>query len=119
MAVVIIWIICACIGLAIGQQKGRATEGFILGLVLGLIGVLIIVIMKPAAGFQTAQIPQIAPNYVPATTALPQAQPSVSAAQLSSTGSVTDALRELEQLRQDGVLSDAEFAATKKKLLGI
>jgi hypothetical protein len=34
-------------------------------------------------------------------------------------GTIADALRELEQLRRDGILSDVEFAASKKKLLGI
>jgi hypothetical protein len=45
--------------------------------------------------------------------------PTVAPELIAPGGTIADALRELEQLRQDGVLSDAEFTATKKKLLGI
>lgn len=119
MAVVVIWIICACIGLAIGQQKGRAVEGFLLGLVLGLIGVLIIVIMKPSPGFQADRVQPMPSNYMPPISPATSTQNAVPLSQISSTGNLTDALRELEQLRTDGVLSESEFASMKKKILGI
>jgi hypothetical protein len=46
-AVVIIWLACAGIGYAIGNAKGRGTEGLLLGLILGVIGIIIIALLKP------------------------------------------------------------------------
>ncbi len=43
----IIWIICGIIGAVIGGNKGRKGEGFGLGFLLGPIGILIAVFMKP------------------------------------------------------------------------
>jgi hypothetical protein len=44
---IVLWVLCAFIGMAIGSSKGRAGTGFILGLVLGLIGIVIIAVMSP------------------------------------------------------------------------
>ena len=46
-AFVVIWLICAVIGWAIGSSKGRAGAGLVLGLLLGIIGVIIIAVMQP------------------------------------------------------------------------
>jgi len=46
------WIICAFIGLAIGSSKGQAAAGFLLGLLLGPVGLLIALIMKPSIQVQ-------------------------------------------------------------------
>jgi hypothetical protein len=43
----IIWLACAAIGYAIGNPKGRATEGIVLGLLLGVIGVIIVACLSP------------------------------------------------------------------------
>ena len=40
--IVIVWLVCAFIGYSIGKPKDMAALGFLLGLVLGLIGILII-----------------------------------------------------------------------------
>jgi hypothetical protein len=41
-------VVSGCIGLAIGKGKGRAGLGFVLGAFLGLIGWIIVGVMKPA-----------------------------------------------------------------------
>ena len=46
--VVVVWVICALLGMWIGSTKGRATAGFFLGLLLGVIGLIIIAVLPPA-----------------------------------------------------------------------
>lgn len=46
MTFVIVWIICAFIGMGIGKGKGKGGAGFALGLFLGPIGIVIIALMK-------------------------------------------------------------------------
>ena len=46
---VIVWLASAGLGYAIGNSKGRAAQGLVLGLLLGVIGVIIIAVMKPSA----------------------------------------------------------------------
>jgi hypothetical protein len=45
-AILVIAVICALAGLAIGRPKGRAGQGFALGLLLGIIGIVIIACLK-------------------------------------------------------------------------
>ena len=54
--IVLGWSGSAALGYVVGNGKGRATEGLLLGLFLGLIGVVIIVCLRPKAqvGFQAA-----------------------------------------------------------------
>jgi len=44
---VALFIITALIGLAIGNRKGRAVQGFLLGLLLSVIGIVIIAFLPP------------------------------------------------------------------------
>ena len=44
---VALFIVTALIGLAIGNRKGRAVQGFLLGLLLSVIGILIIAFLPP------------------------------------------------------------------------
>lgn len=45
--IILIWLACAALGYVIGKDKNRETEGLLLGLLLGLIGVVIIALLKP------------------------------------------------------------------------
>lgn len=45
--VLIIWGVCALLAAGIGASKGQGGLGFFLGLVLGIIGVVIIALIKP------------------------------------------------------------------------
>jgi hypothetical protein len=105
-AFIIIWLICAAIGAAIGNQKGMAVQGAILGLVLGLIGVLIIAII-PAKNPATAS-----PMFVVNQGTPLSPQPNMGGAGLA------DSLRELDSLHTEGLLTDDEFRAQKRVLLG-
>jgi len=49
---VLAWIISAGLGWLIGQSKNRALDGFLLGLFLGVLGLVIVVFMKPSSAFQ-------------------------------------------------------------------
>lgn len=56
--VIFIWIACAVGGWAIGNSKGRAGAGLALGLLLGFIGVIIALVMKPDPSRQQPQYNQ-------------------------------------------------------------
>jgi hypothetical protein len=45
---VILWIICSFAGWKIGDSKGHPALGFVLGFLLGLIGLVIIALVRPA-----------------------------------------------------------------------
>jgi hypothetical protein len=82
--VVLVWVACAALGYAIGNPKGRATAGVLLGLLLGIIGLIIIACLKPkqqvmAYGPYGAYGPAVAgPN--------PYLQPMPAAGALQATG---------------------------------
>lgn len=46
MEIVIVWIVLALIGAAIGQKKSKVLEGFVAGLLLGPIGLIWIIVAK-------------------------------------------------------------------------
>jgi uncharacterized membrane protein YeaQ/YmgE (transglycosylase-associated protein family) len=49
--ILIVWlvigVVCAIVGSAIGTPKGRSAEGFLLGLFLGVIGLVIVAVLQP------------------------------------------------------------------------
>ncbi len=59
-AFVVVWIICGAIGLAIGNGKGKPLAGFLLGLLLGVIGLIIIAVMKPTPEAEAARNVKVA-----------------------------------------------------------
>jgi len=52
-----VWLLFVVAATTIGQGKGRGAEGFLWGLLLGLIGVLIIALYPPKPGFQASETP--------------------------------------------------------------
>lgn len=48
MAFLVIWIVMGFIGMAIGSSKGRGGFGFLMGLLLGFIGWIIVAVMPEA-----------------------------------------------------------------------
>ena len=57
---VIVWVVCALVGWAIGNSKGRGTAGFFLGLLLGVIGLIIIAVMRPTPEYAAQRANAIA-----------------------------------------------------------
>lgn len=51
-AIIVIAVIFGFIGLMIGRSKGRPLAGLLLGGLLGLIGVIVISVMKPTTEFE-------------------------------------------------------------------
>lgn len=45
--VLVVWLICGLLGALIGSSKGRTGAGLILGGLLGIIGLIIVAVMKP------------------------------------------------------------------------
>lgn len=52
---VIVAIVCAFVGLIIGANKGLALGGFLLGGMLGVLGLIILIVMKPGPSHQQPQ----------------------------------------------------------------
>jgi hypothetical protein len=105
-AVVIIWLICSAIGAAIGNQKGLAVQGAVLGLCLGIFGVIIVAVM-PARNTAPHSSAAIANHGV---------SPSLQSG--SGGAGLADSLRELDALHAEGLLTDNEFRGQKRLLLG-
>jgi len=47
-----IWIMSAFIGFLVGSNKGKGGTGFLLGLLLGVVGVIIVLVLSPSPEFQ-------------------------------------------------------------------
>lgn len=107
---IVIWLICGVAGGMIGSTKGRGVEGFLLGLILGVIGLIVIAAVGPSEAYARA-------HPVPATYVTPPPAPAPPA--LAPGQSLTDALSELEALRAEGIIADDEFTAAKRRLLGL
>jgi hypothetical protein len=117
-ALLALWVLCGFLGGAIGMQKGRGDEGFLLGLFLGLIGVLVAIALKPSAGHEAKrqlEIEQAKSRLAGAAT--PPALPASSPVQQNPMDGVVEQLRQIAELRDRGVITSDEFEASKAKLL--
>jgi hypothetical protein len=61
--VVLVWVACAALGYAVGKGKGRATEGLVLGLLLGVIGLIVIACLSTKPGYGSVPFAQAPPGY--------------------------------------------------------
>lgn len=89
---VLVWFICGMVGAVLGgSRKMGGTVGFFLGLLVGPIGVIIVAVAAKRE------------PHVPVAPVVPS--------------SVADEVAKLSALHDAGVLSDADYAAQKAKLL--
>jgi hypothetical protein len=49
VVILIVWLLCALLAGFIGNSKGKLGLGVVLGLLLGVIGVIIMLVVKPAS----------------------------------------------------------------------
>ena len=71
---VVVWLVCAFLGALIGSSKGQAAAGFFLGLLLGVIGLIIVVFLKPADSSKQSKrvpCPHCAEQIMPAASVCP------------------------------------------------
>lgn len=110
VAFVFLWIGSACIGYAIGYSKGKETEGFLLGL-LGPIGWVIAAVIQGTSEAEAARHAAVEQHRAEHPAAQRQQAAPDPTAQYEQ-------LERVHQLHQSGVLTDEEYAAEKRELLG-
>lgn len=106
MVWIVIAIVCAIAGYFIGQNKGQAGLGLVLGLLLGVIGLIIIALVPPAA------------NY--AAQAAGGSGPSMDGPQLETarTDNTETRLSRLDALLASGALTENEYQAQRQRIIG-
>lgn len=106
MVWVVIAIVCAIAGFFIGQNKGHAGLGLVLGLLLGVIGLIIIALLPPAA------------NYVAQASAA--SGPTMGGPQLETarTDNTETRLSRLDALLASGALTESEYQAQRQRIIG-
>lgn len=109
MVWVVIAIVCAIAGFFIGQNKGQAGLGLVLGLLLGVIGLIIIALVPAAAGHAAAQAggPSMGGSAM-------GGGPSLEPQAVDHTES---RLARLEALRASGALTDGEYQAQRQRVI--
>ncbi len=106
MELFIIWVLCGVAGYFIGDAKGKAGVGALLGGFLGFIGLIIIAVL-PAT-------PEVeARKHQALTSAIRQARQEP----VPTPVTMGDRLSEIEALRFQGVLTPEEAAAARKRVI--
>lgn len=57
--VVAVWGFSVLVGWIVGAAKGRGVAGFVLGLLLGVLGVIVVVCMRPTAVVEARRVEEI------------------------------------------------------------
>jgi hypothetical protein len=70
-------------------------------------------------GHQSLRVPETLPGFGPSGARPPSAAPPPAAAQPAPRPNIAQQIAELSKLRDAGTLTEAEFAAAKKKILGV
>ncbi|TNF28016.1 MAG: SHOCT domain-containing protein [Deltaproteobacteria bacterium] len=99
------------VGAVIGSNKGRAGLGFVLGLLLGWIGVIIIAVLEPSAAVQVEREHRFAHAIASAN-----AGPTLAGGAQGGVA-LRERLRELQELHADGVIDDQEHADARARVL--
>jgi cytochrome c-type biogenesis protein CcmH/NrfG len=100
MFIIVIWLGCAFGCYWIAQSKGRsAGVAAVMGLLFGIFALVVYAVMPKTSS---------APSSAPVTNQI---------SGLIRPTAVTDQLRELARLKDDGIISEAEFNDKKSKLL--
>ncbi len=106
--IVLVWILCAFLGMAMGKERNiGAAGGFVLGLLLGFIG-LIIVAFSPKI---TSSFEDLQQDYL-----IADSYKKIQEEQIAKS-TAADELKKWHDLKQSGAISEEEFEEKKKKIL--
>lgn len=106
MVWVVIAIVCAIAGFFIGQNKGHAGLGLVLGLLLGVIGLIIIALLPPAANYAAQASAGSGPT---------MGGPQLQTARADNTEA---RLSRLDALLASGALTESEYQAQRQHIIG-
>lgn len=115
MVWVVIAIVCAIAGYFIGQNKGQAGLGLVLGLLLGIIGLIIIALVPGSPNHPVAHAsgPSMGGPSMGAGPSIgggPRLEPQTA-------DNAESRLKRLDTLRASGALTDGEYQAQRQRVI--